>query len=170
MKELIAAWVIVSGAWSSFLMGWIGWQLVQSGAFNQESRLSPTRQVIHRITDSTDAPEPVSTPTNASQPEPTSKKKTISPAALAALQAQSSIPKVEFKLPVPGEEWSGEMIFETRCIVCHSLEVPKAQKLDRQTWSWVVGEMQKKYHVPLSAEEKEKLLDFVASSYGPESP
>ena len=103
------------------------------------------------------------------EPTPAVKVSAKKSAALAAFQAQAKFqsPVVEFELPKPGETWTGEMIFNTRCIVCHSLEVPKAQKLDRSTWSWVVGEMQKKYHVPLSDEEKVVLLDYVTSSYGP---
>ena len=182
MKALMITWLMVSGAWSSFLMVWIGAGIIGSGILTQEEpRPAVERQALSAYTppvpvnvnapvvktsagNSKNSEEPVT-----DSPKVKAKPKKISSAALAALQAQTQIPKVEFKLPGPGEVWTGEMIFETRCIVCHSLDVPKAQKLDRQTWSWVVGEMQKKYHVPLTDEEKEKLLDFVSTSYGPVS-
>lgn len=182
MKALIITWLMVSGAWSSFIMVWIGIGIFGSGVLEQDPRPTPDRQELSayiqqdtaRAKESTSASlatekinKTAATVTGSSTEKVQPKKKSAA-AALAALQAQTQIPKVEFKLPGPGEVWTGEMIFETRCIVCHSLDVPKAQKLDLKTWSWVVGEMQKKYHVPLTDEEKEKLLDFVASSYGPD--
>lgn len=172
MKGLIAAVILMSGAWSSFLASWITWQLVVSGAF-EEPRFTTT-PAQHQVVRASDvAPgEVVTTDSKAAAvpgPTPAVKVSAKRSAALAAFQAQAKFqsPVVEFELPKPGETWTGEMIFKTRCIVCHSLEVPKAQKLDRSTWSWVVGEMQKKYHVPLSDEEKVVLLDYVTSSYGP---
>ena len=172
MKGFIAAVVLMSGAWGGFLASWITWQLVVSGAF-EEPRLTTTPAQHQVVRASVVAPgEVVTTDSKAAAVEvstPAVKVSAKKSAALAAFQAQAKFqsPVVEFELPKPGETWTGEMIFKTRCIVCHSLEVPKAQKLDRSTWSWVVGEMQKKYHVPLSDEEKVVLLDYVTSSYGP---
>ena len=172
MKGLIVACVLTSGAWGSFLASWITWQLVVSGAF-EEPKLTTTPAQHQVVRASVVAPgEAVITDSKATaveEPTPAVKVSAKKSAALAAFQAQAKFqsPVVEFELPKPGETWTGEMIFKTRCVVCHSLEVPKAQKLDRSTWSWVVGEMQKKYHVPLSDEEKVVLLDYVTSSYGP---
>lgn len=172
MKGFIAAVVLMSGAWGGFLASWITWQLALSGAFEEPRLTTPPAQ--HQVVRASvlAAREAVITDAQVTAeevPTPAVKMSAKKSAALAAFQAQAKFqsPVVEFELPKPGETWTGEMIFKTRCIVCHSLEVPKAQKLDRSTWSWVVGEMQKKYHVPLSDEEKVVLLDYVTSSYGP---
>ncbi len=66
-----------------------------------------------------------------------------------------------------GEE--GKQLFEAHCQACHSLELPKSQRLDRQNWQWVIDDMVNKYGMTwLTEEQRQKILDYLVDHYGPE--
>ncbi len=63
----------------------------------------------------------------------------------------------------------GKQLFETHCPVCHSLELPRSQQLNRATWEWVVSDMVNKYGATwLTEEEQTIIIDYLAANYGPD--
>lgn len=83
---------------------------------------------------------------------------------------------------LPGLLWAGEQSeleaqladgrqrFETYCGACHSLELPRSQRLDRATWAWVISDMVEKFGaVWLTEEDQALILDYLVAAYGPQS-
>ena len=61
-----------------------------------------------------------------------------------------------------------EGLFETHCSVCHSLELPTSQRLDRANWEWVVTDMVSKYGATWITEEQQAIIiDYLVDNYGP---
>ena len=61
-------------------------------------------------------------------------------------------------------------LFETSCSNCHSLDLPRSQRLNRATWEWVVSDMVNKYGATwLTEEEQTIIIDYLAENYGPDS-
>lgn len=76
--------------------------------------------------------------------------------------------------PVQGEETAedrlmrGRALFEQNCGVCHSLDLPKSQRLDRATWQWVVSDMVETFGASwIGAEEQALIIEYLAEAYGP---
>lgn len=64
-----------------------------------------------------------------------------------------------------------EQLFVTYCSVCHSLELPRSQRLDRATWEWVVSDMVNEFGASWISEEQQKtIVDYLVKNYGPERP
>ncbi len=62
----------------------------------------------------------------------------------------------------------GKRRFELHCGACHSLELPRAQHLDRQTWEWVLDDMVAEFGAErLTAEDRELILDYLVAEHGP---
>ena len=62
----------------------------------------------------------------------------------------------------------GKQLFETQCSVCHSLELPRSQQLNRATWEWVVSDMVNEFGATWLTEEQQKLIiDYLVVNYGP---
>ena len=62
----------------------------------------------------------------------------------------------------------GRQLFETHCVVCHSLELPRSQQLNRATWEWVVSDMVNEFGATWLTEEQQKLIiDYLVVNYGP---
>ena len=62
----------------------------------------------------------------------------------------------------------GKQLFEAHCIVCHSLELPRSQQLDRATWEWVISDMVNEFGATWLTEEQQKLIvDYLVVNYGP---
>jgi mono/diheme cytochrome c family protein len=76
-----------------------------------------------------------------------------------------------------GEGWkpmsvtSPQQLFETNCGACHSLELPRSQRLNRKTWRWVVDDMVKQFGATwITEEQQEIIVDYLAEHYGPDRP
>jgi hypothetical protein len=52
-----------------------------------------------------------------------------------------------------------------RCIICHSLEMVAQQRLDRAGWHTIIDRMMS-YGLPASPEEKQAILNYLATSLG----
>jgi mono/diheme cytochrome c family protein len=62
----------------------------------------------------------------------------------------------------------GKQLFEAHCIVCHSLELPRSQQLDRATWEWVMSDMVNEFGATWLTEEQQKLIvDYLVVNHGP---
>lgn len=64
----------------------------------------------------------------------------------------------------------GKKRFEAYCGTCHSLDLPKSQRLDRTNWEWVMDDMVNQYGATwLTAEDQKLIVDYLVSAYGPDS-
>ncbi|MFZ0256166.1 MAG: hypothetical protein WAN46_11080 [Gammaproteobacteria bacterium] len=64
----------------------------------------------------------------------------------------------------------GKKRFEAYCGTCHSLELPKSQRLNRANWEWVMDDMVNQYGATwLTAKDQELIIDYLVSAYGPDS-
>lgn len=63
----------------------------------------------------------------------------------------------------------GQQLFETHCSACHSLELPRSQRLDRSTWRWVVDDMVNEFGATWITEEQQRLIiDYLVKHHGPD--
>jgi hypothetical protein len=70
----------------------------------------------------------------------------------------------------PMVEMAPKKLFETHCGVCHSLELPRSQRLDRNTWRWVMDDMVDKYGATwITEKQQERIIDYLTENYGPQS-
>lgn len=68
-------------------------------------------------------------------------------------------------------ETAPKKLFETHCGVCHSLELPRSQRLDRNTWRWVMDDMVNKYGATwITEKQQERIIDYLTENHGPPSP
>jgi cytochrome c1 len=63
-------------------------------------------------------------------------------------------------------ESAGKEIFEKRCLSCHEADLTRQQRLSRQGWTREVDKMVR-WGAEVTAAEKEPLIDFLYTSYGP---
>lgn len=81
-------------------------------------------------------------------------------------------------LLLPALTWSGDSSvatlaegkkrFELHCKVCHSLELPESQNLDRNTWRWVIDDMVNEFGATwLTDEDQTLILEYLVTNYGP---
>lgn len=64
---------------------------------------------------------------------------------------------------------AGRELFDKHCGVCHSLDLPRSQRLDRATWEWVISDMIDQYGASwITEEEQKRILDYLVEVYGPE--
>ncbi|MGD2073882.1 MAG: cytochrome c [Gammaproteobacteria bacterium] len=71
----------------------------------------------------------------------------------------------------PQSVTSPQQLFETNCGACHSLELPRSQRLDRNTWRWVVDDMVNQFGATWITEEQQRIIvDYLAENYGPDRP
>jgi mono/diheme cytochrome c family protein len=61
---------------------------------------------------------------------------------------------------------AGTAAFKRACLVCHEADIIEQQKLSRIGWTRSVEKMMR-WGAAVSAEEKEPLIDYLASRYGP---
>jgi mono/diheme cytochrome c family protein len=63
----------------------------------------------------------------------------------------------------------GKKRFEIHCGTCHSLALPKSQRLNRANWEWVIDDMVNQYGAEwLTEEDQALILDYLVHAYGPE--
>lgn len=66
---------------------------------------------------------------------------------------------------------SPKALFESHCSACHSLELPRSQRLDRNTWRWVVDDMVNKFGATwITAKQQDAIIDYLVNNYGPDRP
>jgi mono/diheme cytochrome c family protein len=64
----------------------------------------------------------------------------------------------------------GKAMFETHCGTCHSLALPKSQRLNRANWKWVIDDMVNQFGATWITDAQQALiLDYLAENYGPDS-
>ena len=73
--------------------------------------------------------------------------------------------------PVDEPNANAKQLFENNCGVCHSLELPRSQRLNRDTWSWVMDDMVNQFGLTwLTEEQQKRIIDYLAEHYGPDRP
>jgi cytochrome c5 len=65
----------------------------------------------------------------------------------------------------PASEINAEILLETRCTVCHTLERVEKKKLDRAGWEKIVERM-KGHGAKVNDDEREALVEYLAATYG----
>ena len=71
--------------------------------------------------------------------------------------------------PSQKEIAQGKKLFEAHCPVCHSLELPRSQHLDRNNWEWVMDDMVNKYGAKWITPAQQKLIiDYLVAKHGPQ--
>ena len=64
----------------------------------------------------------------------------------------------------------GKEMFQTHCGTCHSLSLPRSQRLDRANWKWVIDDMVNEFGATwISDEQQALILDYLVQHYGPDS-
>lgn len=72
--------------------------------------------------------------------------------------------------PTKKEIAQGKKLFETHCPVCHSLDLPRSQHLDRNNWEWVMDDMVNKYGATWITPPQQKLIvDYLVANHGPQN-
>ena len=95
---------------------------------------------------------------------------------LAVLQTAGAGSEQEGQPPPPegkpaSNTASPQQLFETHCGACHSLELPRSQRLDRKTWRWVVDDMVNQFGATwITEDQQEIIVDYLAENYGPDRP
>lgn len=80
-----------------------------------------------------------------------------------ALWAQDVTP------PQTSGDMSPKQLFETNCSACHSLDLPRSQHLDRQTWRWVMDDMVNEFGATWITEtQQRKIIDYLVEHHGPQ--
>ena len=64
-------------------------------------------------------------------------------------------------------EQRGLAFIHARCTICHSSDLITQQRLDPSMWTKVVDKMIR-WGAPVSPAEREFVLDYLSSSYGPQ--
>lgn len=81
------------------------------------------------------------------------------------LEAKSSAPPAAAQTAAAGGE-RGKAIFEAKCLICHESDLSEQQRLSRAGWTREVEKMIR-WGADVSEAEKEPLIDYLASRYGP---
>lgn len=63
----------------------------------------------------------------------------------------------------------GKQLFEGICAACHSLSLPRSQRLNRTNWEWVLEDMVNKFGCPINEEQGELILEYLVEFHGPDS-
>lgn len=65
----------------------------------------------------------------------------------------------------------GKQQFEIHCGTCHSLDLPRSQRLDRFNWKWVIDDMVNQFGATwITEEQQEQILEYLVETYGPDRP
>ena len=60
----------------------------------------------------------------------------------------------------------GKQVFENKCLLCHEVDLVEAQRLGKPGWTREVEKMVR-WGAKVTDAEKEPLVDYLVSSYGP---
>ncbi len=63
----------------------------------------------------------------------------------------------------------GKELFESYCGACHSIMLPKSQRLDRNNWAWVIEDMVNDMGCAIKEDEQVLVIDYLAEHFGPNS-
>ena|SRR2546422_7711845 len=66
----------------------------------------------------------------------------------------------------PAGDGRGKQIFEEKCLLCHEADMTQQQRLSRQGWTREVEKMIR-WGAVVSDAEKEPLVDYLFSNFGP---
>ena len=69
------------------------------------------------------------------------------------------------------KEGPGRDLTQGRCAICHSLDyIPNnAPAMDRTAWSKTIQKMRDRFGAPISDQEAQQILDYLASNYADKS-
>jgi cytochrome c2 len=73
-------------------------------------------------------------------------------------------PRSAASAPAAGDQ--GKKIFEEKCLLCHEADLTEQQRLSRQGWTREVEKMIR-WGAAVSDAEKEPLIDYLSSNFGP---
>lgn len=66
-----------------------------------------------------------------------------------------------------GEEGgNAKALFEQKCSVCHSIDRPKSKKKSKEGWGATVTRMKNINRAPVTEEEAQMIINFLAQHYG----
>jgi hypothetical protein len=87
---------------------------------------------------------------------------------LTALAILASTAGSAAEKPVPLKDAPGREVVERSCVVCHSLDYPRihAGFLDHKTWEAEVNKMINVYGAPISHEDAQVIVEYLATNYG----
>ena len=63
----------------------------------------------------------------------------------------------------------GKVLFESYCGACHSIMLPKSQRLDRNNWAWVIDDMVNDMGCAIKEDEAALVVDYLVENFGPNS-
>jgi mono/diheme cytochrome c family protein len=92
------------------------------------------------------------------------------PAFLAAWLVAFSVPTGTLVSDAQADEMSPRQLFEVHCAACHTIDLPKTQRLARHDWEWVMDDMEKYGMTWLTDEQREKIIDHLVENYGRDAP
>ncbi|OOG26442.1 cytochrome c-552 like protein [Thioalkalivibrio denitrificans] len=82
----------------------------------------------------------------------------------------SSAPSGTLIPTAQADEMSPKQLFEVHCAACHSITLPKSQRLARHDWEWVMDDMEDYGMTWLTDEQREKIIDHLVEHYGRDAP
>ena len=90
---------------------------------------------------------------------------------LAGLAHSGLTAENKTRAPESAPDTSPKVLFETHCSACHSLELPRSQRLNRNTWRWVVDDMVNEFGATWLTEQQQRIIiDYLVKNYGPDRP
>jgi hypothetical protein len=73
------------------------------------------------------------------------------------------LPDIRFEL----KEGPDRSKVETSCMICHGTDyIPMQPALTKKQWTATVDKMIKTFGAPVSPEDREKIIDYLATAYG----
>lgn len=91
--------------------------------------------------------------------------------ALVAHTCTALADQVPSPPPPVSADASAKQLFETHCGACHSLDLPRSQRLDRNTWRWVMDDMVNKYGATwITDAQQTRIIEYLVEHYGPDRP
>jgi mono/diheme cytochrome c family protein len=92
------------------------------------------------------------------------------PALLATWLVAFAVPPAGMVADVQADEMSPKQLFEVHCGACHTIDLPKSQRLARHDWEWVLDDMEKYGMTWLTPDQREKIVDHLVENFGRDAP
>ena len=148
--------------------------LISSGC---TSLLEPSYKIIcstgEKVSDPSMCPEVTTAPpTTTSAPITTAPHTTTPPPTTTLPSTTEATAPTITSAPVKEEETTTDVqaLFESKCSDCHSINRPKSKRKTRSEWEITVKRMQDvngaREKAGLTDEEAEKIIDYLAETYG----